>query len=572
LGRVTYQTTWLTARGAISPALPPIAGLGGVPLSDGLTTQYLYDDTLANGGAGVSFSSVAPGRATIVINPEDEISFSIADAAGRTVMSGKLNNYRGSGATALNTLATWSCTVFDATTSLSGFGTVLVTTSVDALGKTTSTWTDGAGRTLRSMDQLAKVTTMTYDPAGNQLSVRDPNNVGADMVYDAMGRNTQRTDTASAVTKTEYDKAGNAVKQIDAKNKNTFITYDARGRRKSTTDRISAATVFTYTALGQLASLTDDQAQTTSYTYNSRGNKLTETYPDHTGGTPGSSTYGIVTFVYDNAGRVLRKQDQLGDTVTHTYDLAGRMTTRAYRTRVNSPSGTIADSDTFTFDRASRMRTAVNGRYTNTVTMTYDPIGRKATDRATISGRTYTTTSGYNARGELTRLTYPDSSIAERTYHDTGALHLLRLDGSTISTRTYDDGRRLTGETLGNGVTETRTYSTDNLLTGISYGGTGTSIGNLSYTWDANKNKTSEGFGGTMSGYGFTSAGTSYDDEDRLTGFARTSGTFNQSWNLTKVGDWTSVTTNGTAQNRTHGPTHELLNRRWPIVSNGPEG
>jgi hypothetical protein len=46
--------------------------------------------TTANGGAGISFSSVAPGRATIVINPEDEISFSIADAAGRTVMSGKL--------------------------------------------------------------------------------------------------------------------------------------------------------------------------------------------------------------------------------------------------------------------------------------------------------------------------------------------------------------------------------------------------------------------------------------------------------------------------------------------------
>ncbi|MFN8741018.1 MAG: hypothetical protein ACK5YR_13905, partial [Pirellula sp.] len=612
LGRVTYQTTWLTARGAISPALPPIAGLGGVPLSDGLTTQYLYDDNLAdgvglenaagvsvprlgtggtgtfnvslsnaitklaqttaNGGAGISFSSVAPGRATIVINPEDEISFSIADAAGRTVMSGKLNNYRGSGSTALNTLATWSCTVFDATTSLSGFGTVLVTTSVDALGKTTSTWTDGAGRTLRSIDQLAKVTTMTYDPAGNQLSVRDPNNVGADMVYDALGRNTQRTDTASAVTKTEYDKAGNAVKQIDAKNKNTFITYDARGRRKTTTDRISAATVFTYTSLGQLASLTDDQAQTTSYTYNARGNKLTETYPDHTGGSPGASTYGIVTFVYDNAGRVLRKQDQLGDTVTHTYDLAGRMTTRAYRTRVNSPSGTIADSDTFTFDRASRMLTAVNGRYTNTVTMTYDPIGRKATEGLTISGRTYTTTSEYNARGELTKLTYPDSSIAERTYHDTGALHLLKLDGSTISTRTYDDGRRLTGETLGNGVTETRTYSTDNLLSGISYGGTGTSIGNLSYTWDANKNKTSETIGGTMSGYGFTSAGTSYDDEDRLTGFARTSGTFTQSWNLTKVGDWTSVTTNGTAQNRTHGPTHELLTAGGQNISTDVKG
>ncbi len=53
-----------------------------------------------------------------------------------------------------------------------------------------------------------------------------------------------------------------------------------------------------------------------------------------------------------------------------------------------------------------------------------------------------------------------------------------------------------------------------------------------------------------MSNYGFTSAGASYDDEDRLTDFARASGTFTQSWGLTSVGDWNSITTNGTAQNR----------------------
>jgi RHS repeat-associated protein len=75
-----------------------------------------------------------------------------------------------------------------------------------------------------------------------------------------------------------------------------------------------------------------------------------------------------------------------------------------------------------------------------------------------------------------------------------------------------------------------------------------------------------------MSGYGFTSAGTSYDDEDRLTGYARTSGTFTQSWNLTKVGDWTSVTTNGTAQNRTHGPTHELLTAGGQNISTDVKG
>ena len=611
-GRPIYQTAWLSVRGQIDPSNPPIAGIDGVALANGLTTQYVYDsnltdgqgldssggvtvsklgtggtgtfnvslssaltklaDTQANGGAGITFNTTtSPGRASVVISAEDEISFSISDSAGRTVMSGKLNNYRGSGGTALNTLSSWSTVLHDATTNLSGYGTVLVTKNIDALGNATKSWTDAAGRTLRSLDQLDNVTTVTYDAGGNQLTVRDPNNVGADMLYDALSRNTQRTDTYSDVTKTEYDRAGNAIKQIDAKNKNTLITFDARNRRKLTTDRISAATAFTYTALSQLASLNDAENQTTSYTYDSRGLKLTETYPDHTGGsTVGQTGYGIVTFVYDNAGRLLRKQDQLGDTVTHNFDLAGRMTSRNYRTAANSPSGTIADTDTFTFDRSGRMLTAVSGRYSNTVAYTFDPAGRKASEALTISSVTYTIGQAYNARNELTTVTYPDSSTSTRSYHASGALNQLGLDGSTISTRSYDVGRRQTTEVLGNGITETRSYRNDNLLSGISY--SNTNIGNLGYTWDANKNKTSETIAGVMSGYGFTSAGTTYDFEDRLTGFARASGTFTQAWNLTSVGNWTSITTNGTAQNRTHGPAHELLTAGGSNVTTDVKG
>ncbi|MFZ4083518.1 MAG: RHS repeat-associated core domain-containing protein, partial [Pirellula sp.] len=85
-----------------------------------------------------------------------------------------------------------------------------------------------------------------------------------------------------------------------------------------------------------------------------------------------------------------------------------------------------------------------------------------------------------------------------------------------------------------------------------------------------------ESITGVMSGYGFTAAGTTYDNEDRLTGFSRaaTSGPalLSQSWNLTSVGDWTSVTTNGTAQNRTHGPTHELLTAGGQNVATDVKG
>ncbi len=123
---------------------------------------------------------------------------------------------------------------------------------------------------------------------------------------------------------------------------------------------------------------------------------------------------------------------------------------------------------------------------------------------------------------------------------------------------------------LGNGITENRSYSNDNLLTAINY--SNTSLGDLTYTWDANKNKTSESITGTMSGYGFTQPGTVYDDEDRLTGFARASGSLTQSWNLSTVGDWNSVTTNGTAESRTHGPTHELLTASGQSVNTDVKG
>ena len=219
------------------------------------------------------------------------------------------------------------------------------------------------------------------------------------------------------------------------------------------------------------------------------------------------------------------------------------------------------------------MLTAVSGRYVNTVTYTYDTAGRKKTEGLTISGKTYTTTTAYNNRNELIQYTYPDSTVVQRTYTDRGELYQNKLAGTVIDTRSYDDGGRMTGSTYDNGVAETRTYGTDNTLTAINFGGTGTAIGNLTYGWDVNKNKKSEAIAGTMSNYGFTVPnGTSgYDNEDRLVTYNRISG-LSQSWNLSTVGDWNSVTTNGASQSRTHGPTHELLTAAGQNVTTDVKG
>ncbi len=66
----------------------------------------------------------------VVINPEFEVSFTISDAAGRIVMSGKLDNYTGTP----NNLLTWSCQAHDTVTAVAGFGNCLESRSIDALG------------------------------------------------------------------------------------------------------------------------------------------------------------------------------------------------------------------------------------------------------------------------------------------------------------------------------------------------------------------------------------------------------------------------------------------------------
>ncbi len=181
----------------------------------------------------------------------------------------------------------------------------------------------------------------------------------------------------------------------------------------------------------------------------------------------------------------------------------------------------------------------------------------------------YTTTTGYTPKGELVSYTYPDGTAVGRSYTARGELYQLTHAGTTIDTRVYDNGGRMTSSTYNNGVSETRAYNTDNTLASINFAGA--SIGNLTYGWDANKNKTSEAIAGTMSNYGFTVPANGYDSEDRLVGFNRTSG-LTQSWSLSAVGDWNSVTTNSSTETRTHGPTHELLTAGGQNVSTDTKG
>ena len=101
------------------------------------------------------------------------------------------------------------------------------------------------------------------------------------------------------------------------------------------------------------------------------------------------------------------------------------MASKNYVGHASGPLTGVSDADTFTYDSSSRMLTAVSGRYSNTVTHTYDTAGRKATEALTISGQTYTATTNYDAAGQTTGYTYLSGKSVARTYTSRGQLATL---------------------------------------------------------------------------------------------------------------------------------------------------
>jgi YD repeat-containing protein len=227
-------------------------------------------------------SAGSAGSAVAVINPEDEISVSIHDAAGRSVASGIIAQN--------GTPITWNLVKYDEVDQATG---LVKTSRIDALGHTVSQLADAASRTIQSLDALGKATSMQYDANGNTLSVRDPNNVGWDAGtalgtfngYDELNRLTARIDTQGDKNQTGYDANGNAKSATDAKNQTAATEFDARDRKVKLTDRIAGVTTWKFDQNSNLLELCDADNQAankpTVWTYDALNLKVTETYPDH---------------------------------------------------------------------------------------------------------------------------------------------------------------------------------------------------------------------------------------------------------------------------------------------------
>lgn len=239
-------------------------------------------------------------------------------------------------------------------------------------------------------------------------------------------------------------------------------TYDAAGRVVTTTSALGLSEVITqgstYTANGQTASLTDGNGNVSITEYDGFNRPVKLRYPNATGGGTSTTDYQEVT--YDAAGNVVTARNRAGGTTSLTTDNLNRVT------NVDAPSGTMDVATTY--DNLGRVLTSAGN--SQTLTNVWDPLSRLTSETGPLGAMSYQ----YDARGAMTRITWPDSVYVQYDRDLYAAVTAIRLNGASsgadvLATYAYNDLGQTTGIVRGNGAATSYGYDAWGRLSGLSH-------------------------------------------------------------------------------------------------------
>jgi|688.fasta_scaffold28483_3 RHS repeat-associated protein len=420
--------------------------------------------------------------------------------------------------------------------------------------------------------------------------------------YDTAGRLANSTDPRGIVHRVLYDALGR---------KTTQIQNYTGGLPGSGTDVTSR---FTYSSPNQLRTIEAVQAgggvQTTEYVYQARtatgsavnsNDILTETrYPDPTTGLPSIGERTVSTV--NRLGDSLTFSDQNGTVHGVAYDAVGRMTADSVTVLGSGVDGAVRriemgyDSAGLLF-RTTSLDAPSGGTVVNEVQRLYNgfgqltqeyqdhfgPVNSSLTPKVIYS---YSETSGGN-HSRLTTMTYPNGRMVQYEYDpgiDTAISRLSRLTGDAVGggLTSYEEYDYLGASTMvergrpESGIKLTMVSQNGSVgdagdpYTGLDRfgrvidqrwiegsGGSATDIDRYTYQFDRNSSRTAR-INQLDAAFSETYA---FDGVDRLVDYARGgggSGPQDQQWNLDALGNWTTITSDGTPESRTHNSQNEL--------------
>lgn len=251
-----------------------------------------------------------------------------------------------------------------------------------------------------------------YDNQGRVKEIQNAIGILGQYFYDTIGRKYKEINFAGMVTINNYNGLGYPTSTVeDANNqqqpRTTTFGYDRNGRRTSISS-VNDSTVYTYNYLDKVTSITYTDDKEISYGYDMEGNVIRRTITEN-------STSVTTNYKRDIMGRVCYKQ--------YSND-----------PNWNDPN-TFWPFDEILYDAAGNkwlMANIDDGNDSEFVCFMYDGLGNMSSSSESYPEVNYEVSYGYDSRGLLKSIYYPDESVIIYTRDALGRVETVSYNGDTV--------------------------------------------------------------------------------------------------------------------------------------------
>lgn len=268
----------------------------------------------------------------------------------------------------------------------------------------------------------------------------NPDSTSESFTYDAFGNLASRTDAAGNTWSFTHNNLGQVLTKTHPLGGTVIRTYDARSNLETVTDPAGNTLEYAYDSLNRRIKVTRADGQQTSYTYDALdrvtaertdGRETTFVYDPNGNLTRISKNGSTTNYTYDAADRLVKLEDNAGNSTTYSYDTNGN---------VSSVTDPIGRTQTYVYDDQDRLLSRSDGEGREW-SYAYDVAGRLV--ESTTPGSA-TTTYTYDSRDLITGVSGPAGDTMVE-FDSMGRLaHVTDLGGATTAF-TYSDTSRSNG-------------------------------------------------------------------------------------------------------------------------------
>jgi RHS repeat-associated protein len=411
---------------------------------------------------------------------------------------------------------------------------------------------------------LARQQVYTYDLLGQITEVIDFGGFETTFAYDRLSRNISKTYANNVTEVTIYDNVGNILEthkptEIGQVTVTKYSYNQANQQIEEIVDfnGLAISTRRTYDVLGRLSSIIDANNGQTDYEYNFRNQIILERYPDQ----------GEVVKSYDALGRLIKQINQDESEIDFEYDDLNRL--------VRKSSG--AHEQNYSYDSLSRLISMNdnNGNQSQdsfvSNNFTYNTLNQKLSETLSVgSSANLTSISNYDDLGRQIELRYPKGRIIQTSYTVFNQVNQISnlVSGTQAVIVDYDYLYNLGANDKRSFVSRIEFGANSHLEGEVNYNNIG-QVTSKEWTHNSgNQQNLLVGFNYEYDLFGnrlrdehlhqlSDSENFAYDAAQRFNGYELDDGSSKQ-WSLDALANWTSITTNGNVENRTHNAVNEL--------------